>query len=112
MRVREAAMIPALIAAFIQFFLPFVVHYDVETAATVNATLAFVAGVVTAFLVSADQGLAVLAGSANALIQLAAGFHWSFTTAQEAALGTLLTMIAAAFTRTQVTAAKPAVPLK
>lgn len=105
-RVREAAMIPALIAAVIQFFLPFLVNVDGETISAINAALGFTAGVVTAFLVSADHGLAVLAGSANAIIQLAAGFHWAFSSAQEAALGTFLTMLAAAFTRTQVTAAR------
>lgn len=103
MRIREAAMVPALVAAFIQFFLPFFTD-DTQVVGAVNAALAFLAGLATAFLVSAEKGLALLAGSANSLIQIAFMFGIALTDHQQATLATLLTLIAGAFTRTQVVA--------
>lgn len=103
MRIREAAMLPALFAALIQFLLPFFVD-DAQTTAVLNGAVAFVAGLVTAFLVSAEKGLAFLVGGANTIIQLAAGFGLTMTDSQQALLATILTMVAAAFTRTQVVA--------
>lgn len=104
MQVREAAWIPAAIAALIQFVLPFATDMSQPVAAAVNGALAFVAALVTAFLVSAEKGLAFLVGSGNAIIQLAAGFGITMTDTQQAALATFLTLLAAAYTRTQVVA--------
>lgn len=104
MQVREAALIPAAVAALIQFVLPFVTNMTQPVAAAVNGGLAFVAAVVTAFLVSAEKGMAFLAGAGNTIIQLAAGFGITMTDMQQAALATFLTMLAAAYTRTQVVA--------
>lgn len=108
MRVREAALIPAFIAAVIQFLLPFFTDMSAELAAAVNGGLGFVAALVTAFAVSVDKGLALLAGSGNLIIQLAAGFGIAMTDSQQATLATVLTLLAAAFTRTQVVAPVPA----
>lgn len=104
MQVREAAWIPAAVAALIQFVLPFATDMSQPVAAAVNGALAFVAALVTAFLVSAEKGLAFLVGSGNAIIQLAAGFGITMTDTQQAALATFLTLLAAAYTRTQVVA--------
>lgn len=104
MQVREAAWIPAAVAALIQFVLPFATDMSQPVAAAVNGALAFVAALVTAFLVSAEKGLAFLVGSGNAIIQLAAGFGIAMTDTQQAALATFLTLLAAAYTRTQVVA--------
>lgn len=112
MRVREAAMIPALIAAVIQFLLPFFTDMTPQLAAAVNGGLGFVAALITAFAVAVDKGLALLAGSANLIIQLAAGFGIVMTDAQQATLATVLTLLAAAFTRTQVVAPVGAAPVK
>jgi hypothetical protein len=112
MRVREAAMIPALIAAFIQFLLPFFTDMTPQLAAAVNGGLGFIAALITAFVVSVDKGLALLAGSGNLIIQLAAGFSIVMTDAQQGALATVLTLLAAAFTRTQVVAPVAAAPVK
>lgn len=104
MQVREAAWIPAAVAALIQFVLPFITDMSQPVAAAINGALAFVAALVTAFLVSAEKGLAFLVGSGNAIIQLAAGFGITMTDAQQAALAAFLTLIAAGYTRTQVVA--------
>jgi len=104
MQVREAAWIPAAVVALIQFVLPFVTDMSQPVAAAVNGALAFIAALVTAFLVSAEKGLAFLVGAGNTIVQLAAGFGIIMTDAQQAALATFLTLIAAAYTRTQVVA--------
>lgn len=104
MKIREAALVPALIAAVIQFLLPFLVSADQELVGAINAAVAFAAALVTAFMVSAEKGLAFLAGAANSLIQLAFAFGVPLTEGQQALLGTILTMIAAAFTRQNVVA--------
>lgn len=112
MKVREAAMIPALVAALIQFLLPFFTDMTPQLAGAVNGGLGFVAALITAFAVAADKGLALLAGSGNLIIQLAAGFGIAMTDAQQATLATVLTLIAAAFTRTQVVAPVAAGPVR
>lgn len=112
MRVREAAMIPALVAALVQFLLPFFTDMTPQLAGAVNGALGFVAALITAFAVAADKGLALLAGSGNLIIQLAAGFGIAMTDAQQATLATVLTLLAAAFTRTQVVAPVAAVNVK
>jgi hypothetical protein len=112
MRVREAAMIPALVAALIQFLLPFFTDMTPQLAAAVNGGLGFVAALITAFAVAVDKGLALIAGSGNLIIQLAAGFGIAMTDAQQATLATVLTLLVAAFTRTQVVAPVAAAPVK
>lgn len=104
MKPREAAMIPGLIAALVQFLLPFFHSIPLDVIGGVNAVVAFAAGLTTAFLVSQEKGLALLVGSGNTLIQIALAFGVHLSDAQLSLLPTLLTLIAAAFTRTQVTA--------
>lgn len=106
--IREAALIPSVIAALVQFVLPFFTSLDPHLSASINAAVAFVAALVTAFLVSGEKGLAFLAGSGNALVQLALGFNIALSDSQQAGLAMILTLVTAAYTRTQVTAAKPA----
>lgn len=109
MKIREAAMLPALVAAFIQFILPFFTNFTPETSGVVNGALAFAATLITTFMVSAEKGLAFMAGSASTLIQLGIGFGLHITDSQAAVFASLLTMVAAAYTRTQAVAPKPAV---
>lgn len=111
MTIREAAWLPSVLAALVQFILPFFTNLDSGLSASINAAVAFAAAIVTAFLVSAEKGLAFLAGSGNALIQLALGFNIHLTDSQQAGLAMLLTLITAAYTRTQVVAPKPPVPV-
>lgn len=110
-RFREVAMLPALVAALIQFLLPFFTALDPETTSVINAGVAFLAALATAFMASAEKGLAFLAGAGNTIVQLALGFGVHLTDAQQSLLATLLTLITAAFTRTQVVAPKPPVPV-
>lgn len=111
MKIREAAWGPALVAALIQFIVPFFTK-DQETVTLINAALALLAGLVTAFLVSAEKGLALLVASGNTIVQLALGFGLTLTDGQQTVFATILTLIAAGFTRTQVVAPVAAVPVQ
>ena len=104
MKFREAAFIPAAVAAAVQLVSVFVFPLSDEMLGLINGAAAFLAGVFTAWAVSYEKGLAALVGFLNALIQIAIGFGAHITTGQQAALAVAFTTLAAAFTRTQVVA--------
>lgn len=112
MKPREAAMIPGLLAAFVQFLLPFFHSIPADVVGGVNAATAFLAGLVTAFLVSQEKGLALLVGSGNTLVQIALAFGVHLSDAQMSLIPTILTLVAAAFTRTQVSAPVAPAPVQ
>lgn len=99
LKIREAAMTPALVAAVIQVISVFVFPFTDEQMGLLNAAVALLAAVVTAFSMAAEKGLAVLLGGANVLIQLAMAFGLELSTAQQMAAATLATLLAGWLTR-------------
>lgn len=104
MKIREAALAPAFVAAVLQFISVFLFAMTDEQMSLINAALALIATAVTAWSVAAEKGLAVLLGGANVIIQLFAGFGMELATAQQSAIAVLATLIAGYLTRQNVVA--------
>lgn len=92
MKIREVSMLPAVIAALINFISQFVVTLTDTQQSVLNAVVVAVAGAITAWSVSAEKGLAALATVAQALIALSLGFGAHVTVAGQAAIMTLVTV--------------------
>jgi hypothetical protein len=99
LKIREAAMTPALVAAIIQVISVFIFPFTDEQSGVLNAVVALIAAAVTAFSVAVEKGLAVLLGGANVLIQLVMAFGLTLTTAQQMAAATFATLLAGWLTR-------------
>lgn len=106
---REPSVWLGLIAVAVQFFSAFVMEVSADTQTAVNAAAAGVVGLVVAFLVG-DGIVAALIGLAQAALALGMNLGLDWGAERQAAYMALITVVAQAFVRTQVTAPVPAPP--
>jgi hypothetical protein len=106
---RDPALWLGLAAAAVQLVAAFLFPLTVEQQALLNAAAVAVAGVITAFAVRRDGQAAALVGFAQAAIALGLGFGLDWGPEKQAAAMAIVTALAAAFVRTQVTAKVTAV---
>jgi hypothetical protein len=106
---REPALWLALVAVAVKLSVAFGADLTSDQQSVLNAVAAALVGLVVAFLVHDGIGAAVV-GFIQAAVALAVGFglHWS--PEQQAVVLSFASAIVAMWTRTQVTARKPAVP--
>lgn len=104
---REPALWLTLIAVVVKVVSAFVVEVSPEAQTWINAAAAAGMGLIVAIVARDSIGAAVL-GFAQAVLALAAGFGLNWTTAQQAIVLSLVTVIVGMFDRTQVTAPVPA----
>ncbi len=101
---REPALWVAVGAAAIQLCTAFFVTLTVDQQAVLNALVVAVAGFITAVLVRRDGQVAAILGLAQAAIAVGVGFGLDWTPEKQAAAMAAVTALAAAFSRTQMTA--------
>lgn len=104
---REPAVWLGLIAVAVQFFSAFVVEVDADTQTAINVTAAAAVGLIVAFMV-ADGIVAALTGFAQAALALGMNLGLDWSSDKQAAYMAVITVVAQAFVRTQVTAPVPA----
>ncbi len=101
---REPAVWVAVFAAALQLAVALGLPLDTETQAVINAAIVALAGFVTAVWVKRDGQLAAGLGLAQAAIAVGIGFGLKLSPEAQAALMGFLSVVAAAFVRTQVVA--------
>jgi hypothetical protein len=106
---REPALWLALVAVIVKVVAAFVVDVSPEAQTWINTAAAAAMGLAIAILVRDGIGAAVL-GFAQAVLALAVGFGLNWTTAQQAIVLSLITVVVGMFDRTQVTAPAPPPP--
>lgn len=101
---REPALILAVVASSVMMITTFVYPLSSEQQGAVNAVAMALVGIVTAWAVAEDGGLALIIGLAKAVIALAISFglHWT-PEAQSVVMG-FITVIAQLFVRQNVIA--------
>ena len=104
---REPAVILGLVAVAVQFFSAFAMEVGQDTQTAVNAVAAAAVGLLVAWKVH-DGVLAALTGLAQAGLALGMNLGLDWSTAKQAAYMALITIVAQAFVRTQVSAPVPA----
>ncbi|MFI0822313.1 hypothetical protein ACH4TX_41930 [Streptomyces sp. NPDC021098] len=108
---REPSVILGLVAVVVQFFSAFVMEVKPDTQTAVNAVAATAVGLLVAWKVG-DGVLAALTGLAQAGLALGMNLGLDWSTAKQAAYMALITIVAQAFVRTQVSAPVPATAVK
>lgn len=103
---REPSVWLGLVAVAVQFVSAFVVEVSADTQTAVNVLAAAAAGLIVAFLVG-DGVVAALTGFAQAGLALGMNLGLDWSADKQAAFMALITVTAAAFVRTQVTAPVP-----
>ena len=101
---REPAVILAFAAALIAFVSTWVFTFTPEQQALMNGVLVAVAGLVTAWRVSAEKALPFILGLAQAVIALLLGFKVHMDPDQQATIMSVLATLLGIFVRTQVVA--------
>jgi hypothetical protein len=100
---REPATWLGLVAVAVQFVSAFWVTVSPDVQTAVNATAAAALGLVTAVIVK-DGVIAAVTGFAQTALALAMGLGLDWSTDRQAAAMALVTVVASAFVRSQVTA--------
>lgn len=108
---REPAVWAGIAAVVVQFVSAFVVDVSQDTQTAVNAAAAALLGLIVAFKV-ADGQLAALTGFAQAALALGMNLGLDWSADKQAAYMAIITVVAQAFVRTQVTAPVPAAAVK
>jgi nicotinamide riboside transporter PnuC len=103
---RYPALILGIISALIQMLVAYGVHWSDGQTAAVNAACAAVFGVLTAVFLARDQILPAILGLGQAAFTLAIVFGADISQNQVATGMAFVAAVAAAFTHTQVTAAR------
>lgn len=108
---REPAAWAALASILVQTIGAFVVGFDSETQAWVNAVVLAALGLVVAFMVH-DGVISAIAGFAQATITLAVGLGLDWSSAKQALVVSLITALAQFAVRQSVTAPVTAAEVK
>lgn len=104
---REPAIALAAFAALVQFLATYFFDWTTEQQGLINGAAVVIVGALTAWAVSAEKGLAFMAGVAQAVISLALGFGATITADQQTAIMAVVTTVVGLFVRTQVVAPQP-----
>ncbi|MEV6633865.1 hypothetical protein AB0M54_24250 [Actinoplanes sp. NPDC051470] len=104
---RDPAFYVGLAAAAIQFFSLFVTELSGGQQAALNAVVVALAGFATALWVRRDGQIAALVGVAQAVVSGVLYFGIDLSAERQASIMALITLVAAAFVRTQVEAPAP-----
>lgn len=104
---REPAVWLGLVAVAVQFFSAFVANVDQDVQTGINVVAAAAVGLIVAFMVH-DGIVAALTGFAQAALALGMNLGLNWSGDKQAAYMALITIVAQAFIRTQVTAPVPA----
>lgn len=98
---RDPAFYTGLVAALVMALSTFFVHWSDESQGALNAAALFIAGAVTAWKTT-DSQLALVVGAFKALMAVALSFGLHWTDKQQLAALLLVSAVATAFVRTQV----------
>lgn len=104
---REPAVWLGLVAVAVQFFSAFVANVNADTQTAVNAVAAGAVGLIVAVMVK-DGIVAALTGFAQVALALGMNLGLDWSADRQAAFMAVITVVAQAFVRTQVTAPVPA----
>lgn len=100
-----------LFAALVMGVATFVLPLTENQQGTLNAVAIAVAGLIVAWKVG-DGQLALVVNAFKAIIALAISFGLHLTPEQQMVVMTVVVAVGSAFTRTQVTAPVPAIPIR
>jgi hypothetical protein len=106
---REPALWLTLVAVIVKVVSAFVVEVSPEAQTWINTATAAAMGVIIAVAARDSVGAALLS-FAQAVLALAVGFGLDWSTAQQAVVLSLVTVVVGMFDRTQVVAPAPAPP--
>lgn len=101
---REPAMVLAFFGSVVMVFSTFVFPLTPDQQGALNAVAMAVVGILTAWMVAVDGGLALVVGLAKAVIALAISFGLQWTPEVQVIVMTFVTVTAQLFVRTQVVA--------
>lgn len=104
---RDPAFYVTVFASALRLLAAFVIDLTADQQTWLNAGAAAVGGVVVAFWVRREGQVAALTGLASALLAIMVGFGADISAEGQAAIMSFVGLVAAAFIRTQVTAAAP-----
>jgi hypothetical protein len=104
---REPAVWAGIVAVVVQFVAAFVVDVSQDVQTGVNVAAAALLGLLVAFKVG-DGQVAALTGLAQAALALGMNLGLDWSADKQAAYMAIITVVAQAFVRTQVTAPVPA----
>jgi hypothetical protein len=101
---RDVAWWVALVAAVVQGVSAFFFPLSTDEQGVINAVAVAIAGLLTAIAVKSDNLLPLIVGLGKAVLALGVSFGLGWTPSQQSTLMVIVTLVAAAFVRTQVTA--------
>lgn len=104
---REPAVWAGLVAVLVQFVSAFVINVSQDVQTGVNITAVALLGLIVAWKVH-DGVVAALTGFAQAALALGMNLGLDWSADKQAAYMAIITVVAQAFVRTQVTAPVPA----
>lgn len=101
---RDPAFYVTVFASALRLVAAFWINITAEQQTWLNAAVAAIGGLIIAFWVRHDGQVAALTGVASALIAVAVGFGAHIDAEGQAAIMSLIGLVAAGYIRTQVTA--------
>jgi hypothetical protein len=101
---RDPALWLTLVATAVRLASAFLIHLTVEQQAVVNAAATAIAALIVAVWVRHDGQVAAILGGAQAMLALAIGFGLHVSAENQAVIMSFVGAVAAAFSRTQMTA--------